>query len=556
MAHEVDREFDYVIVGGGSAGCVLAARLTEDPHVRVLLLEAGGNDSHPYHKSPLGYAIVRYRESSNWSYHSDPDPTLCGRRVFLPRGRVLGGSSTINGTVYVRGHPRDFDEWRQLGLDGWSYADVLPYFKRSQRHWRGESFYYGGSGPIEVVPVDTEGQLYEELVETAMAAGHPYSEDINAEHPEGVNRIELTVSRGRRASTSQAFLNPVRHRPNLSVRVRAQASEILFEGRRAVGVRCLRQGQVEEVRAAREVVLCGGTYNSAQLLLLSGVGPADDLLGHGIRARLDLPGVGRNLSEHARLGMDFLTRDMVGLNRMLRLDRMALAAARWALTGKGVLGTQALSGSLMLRTRVGLERPDIQVLFVPALEDQRVWFPLVRPARAPGIAAVVQLMHPESRGQLTLRSADPLAPPRIQLNLLDADADLASLRAGIRATREIYATNPMAGLISRELVPGPGAVSDAELDAFCRSAATTAHHPVGTCSMGTGPMAVVDTELRVRGIEGLRVVDASVMPTVPGGNTNAPTIMIAEKAADMMRGRRLPPAELPKRQDADLSLGG
>lgn len=548
-----DQEYDYVIVGGGSAGCVLASRLTEDPEVSVLLLEAGGTDNHPYLKSPLAYPFVRYRESFNWSYHSEPDPTLNGRQVFLPRGRVLGGCSAINGTMYVRGHPRDFDEWRQFGLEGWSYADVLPYFKRSQTHWRGEGFYYGGSGPMAVVPVETRDQLYDELVAAATAAGHPYSDDINAENPEGVNRIELTVARGRRASASQAFLHPVRHRRNLTVLVRAMAHELTFDGARVTGVRVQHRGKITQIRARREVVASGGTYNSAQLLMLSGIGPAGELLAHGITPRVDLPGVGRNLSEHARLAMDFVTKEMVGLNRLLRFDRIALSAARWALTGKGLLGTQALSGSVMMRTRAGLERPDIQVLFVPALEDQRVWFPLLRPARRPGIAAVVQLMQPESRGHMTLRSADPLVPPRIQLNLLDAENDIASLREGMRATREIFAQRPLAELVERELTPGLQAQSDAALDAYCRAESTTAHHAVGTCSMGTGPMAVVDAQLRVHGVEGLRVVDASIMPTVPGGNTNAPTIMIAEKAADMMRGRSLPPAELQARDRADLA---
>lgn len=548
----VKRAYDYVIIGGGSAGCVLASRLSEDAEVSVAILEAGGTDWHPYQKSPLAFPFVRYREEFNWNYHSEPDPTLGGRRIFLPRGKVLGGSSTINGTMYVRGHPRDFDEWRQMGLEGWGFEDVLPYFNRSQRHWRGkESPYYGLDGPMSVVPVDTEGMLYDELVMAAKAAGHGFSDDINAEGAEGVNRIELTVARGRRASTSRAFLHPVRRRPNLKVLLRAQATELLFEGKRAIGVRYLSGGKLQEIRAEREVILSGGTYNSAQLLLLSGVGPADDLAEAGVTVRHDLPGVGRNLSEHGRVTMEFRTRGMVGLNRMLRADRVATAALRWMLTGAGPVGTQALTGSLMARTRPGLERPDLQILFVPALEDQRVWFPLVRSPRPPGLSAGVVIMHPESRGYLKLRSADPTEPPRVQLNLLAAESDRAVLREGIRMTREIYGTSPMAELVERETAPGGAMRTDAELDAFCRATGHIAHHPVGTCSMGVGNMAVVDVNLRVRGMEGLRIADASVMPTVPGGNTNAPTIMIAEKAADMIRGRSLPPAELPSRTAAE-----
>jgi choline dehydrogenase len=549
------RTCDYIVVGGGSAGCVLASRLSEDPDVSVALLEAGGADRHPFLRSPLAFPLVRYRRNFNWNYHSEPDPTLDGRRIFLPRGRVLGGSSSINGTMYVRGHPRDFDEWRQMGLEGWSYADVLPYFNRSQRHWRGEAdMYHGTTGPLSVEPVDTRGQLFDELVAAASAAGHPFSEDINAANPEGVNRIELTVGQGRRASTSRAFLHPVSHRRNLSVVLRALASEIIFEGDRAVGVRYLRDGRVHEIRAVREVILSGGTYNSAQLLLLSGIGPADELKPLGINVRRHLPGVGKNLSEHGRVTMEYRTRGLAGMNAFLRADRVALSVLQWLATGKGPFGTQALSGSLMARTRPGLERPDLQVLFVSALENQRIWIPGLRPPHPPGLSAGVVIMHPESRGHVTLRAADPTVPPRVQLNLLAADSDLAVLREGVRLTREIYATSPLADLIDNESSPGPSVRTDAELNAFCRQTGHIAHHPVGTCSMGTGEMAVVDASLRVRGLKGLRIADASVMPTVPGGNTNAPTIMIAEKAADMIRGNRLPPAELGPESVDDLSM--
>lgn len=537
--------FDYIIVGGGSAGCVLANRLSEDPSVSVLLLEAGASDNHILFKSPLAYALVRYLSSSNWSYYTEPDPTLGGRKVFLPRGKVLGGSSTINGTMYVRGHPGDFDEWRQMGLTGWGYADVLPYFKRSQKHWRGESFYYGGHGPLSVVPVDTSWQMHDELVAAATSLGHPHSQDINAEQPEGVSRTEVTVdSRGRRSSTSKAFLDPVRFRPNLKIETGSQATRVIVEKGKAKGIEYVQGGKPRKAWADCEVILSGGTYNSPHLLLLSGIGPADELLEMGIEPVLDLPGVGRNLSEHARLVMDFRTFDMVGLNRLLRADRMALAGLRWAMTGKGVLGTQALQGSVMVRTRPELERPDIQILCVPAMEDARVWFPILRPARKPGLSSGVQLMHPESRGWLKLRSTNPFDPPKIQLNLLRSSNDVASLRAGIRMARDLYAASPLGELIKEEITPGKSAQTDLELDTYCRNTATTAHHPVGTCSMGIGPDSVVDTTLKLNGLDGLRVVDASVMPTVPGGNTNAPTIMIAEKAADMIRGTTLPPAEL------------
>jgi choline dehydrogenase len=536
--------YDYIVVGAGSAGCALAYRLSEDPANRVLIVEAGGRDDHLYLKMPIAFLRAFLNPRFNWGYMSEPEPGLGGRRLPLPRGRVWGGSSSINGMFYMRGHPRDYDLWRQMGCTGWGYADVLPYFKRMETSWRGEGPYHGGSGPLHVVPIDTSRLLHEPLMQTAANAGYAVSDDIDGAVPEGFARGEVTIDRrGRRASTARAYLRPALRRPNLAIVSEALTTRVLIEGGRAVGIEYRRGGGVHQARAEREVILSGGTYNSPQLLMLSGIGPADELSALGIEPVTDLPGVGRNLSEHPNVRMGFAAKRPVSFLRELRYDRATLSVLRWALFGTGAFASQINSCNVMIRTRPELDRPDVQLMCNPIRLDAKLWFPGLTDVQDHLLGLGVVLLHQESRGRVTLRSADPADPPRVFLNILSAPEDMATLRRGIREARRIYATEPQASIAGEELFPGAALKSDEELDRVIRETASVTQHPVGTCAMGIGTQAVVDPELRVRGIEGLRVADASIMPTVPGGNTNAASIMIGEKAADLVLGRHLPPAE-------------
>jgi len=534
--------FDYVIVGAGSAGCVLANRLSADPAARVLLVEAGGSDDRFLIKMPLGFLRALFDPSLSWGYMSEPEPTLDGRSIWLPRGKVLGGSSSINGMFYMRGHSGDFDSWAREGCEGWSYADVLPYFKRMETSWRGAGPWHGGDGPLGVMAIDTRRLLHTPLMQSAAAAGFATTEDIHGDCEEGFARGEITVdARGRRASTARAYLHPVRHRPNLNVVTEALVTKVSMDGERATGIVYRRGAEVVEARADREVILCGGAFNSPQLLLLSGIGPADELEAHGIAVRANLSGVGRNLSEHARVPIEFATRGNVSFLNELRADRVARSLLHWAVLGGGVFATQINSCNIVVRTDPSLAQPDIQLMSNPVRMDAKIWWPLVGTRQEHRVTADAVVLHPESRGRVTLRSADPADKPRIFLNVLATDADLATARRGVRLARKIYGTAPQASLIDHETAPGTAVQSDAELNAYIRSRGAVTQHPVGTCSMGVGPQAVLDSKLCVRGIANLRVVDASVMPTVPGGNTNAAVIMIAEKAADLILGRSLPP---------------
>jgi choline dehydrogenase len=543
----VTADYDYIIVGAGSAGCVLANRLSADPKNRVLLIEAGGHHRHFLLTMPLGFMRALFQSRFTWGFWSEPEPHLNGRKLPLPRGRVLGGSSSINGMFYMRGHSLDFDTWRQMGCTGWGYADVLPYFKRMETSWRGAGAYHGANGPLHVVPVDTKHRLHEPLMETGRAAGFPITDDINGAQEEGFSRGELTIDpKGRRASTARAYLQPAMARPNLTVVTDALTRRVVLEGKRAVGVEYEREGQSVTVRAAREVILSGGAYNSPQLLMLSGIGPADELRKHNIAVAHDLPGVGRNLSEHPRVPVHFTLRKKISFLNQLRADKVAFSVAQWWLTGKGTFSNQVNSANPILKTRAELAQPDIQLWCNPIRMDAQIWFPGYRKRQEDQITADVILLHPQSRGWLTLKSADPKDYPAITLNNFADPADLRTARDGIRIARRVYATDPQASLTGTELLPGTDKQSDDELDAHIRQYAGVTQHPVGTCTMGTGSMSVVDPELRVHGIEGLRVVDASIMPTVPGGNTNAPTIMVAEKAADMILGLAPLPAEDPR----------
>lgn len=547
MAAQPDRTADYIIVGAGSAGAVVANRLTEDPNVRVLLLEAGGADNQFFYRLALGFHSWRYPETG-WGYWSEPEPCLDGRRLMLPRGKVLGGSSTVNGMLYSRGHPGDYDLWRQMGCEGWSFSDLLPYFRRSESNWRGETPFHGGNGPLKVSRIDTRHLLAEPVLQTARNLGWPITEDHHGEIHEGFGGGDTTTdARGRRSSTARAFLHPIRHRPNLTIVTGALATRILLEGRRATGIAWRQNGQDKWATAAREVVLCGGVYNSPQLLMLSGIGPADHLRSNGIEVQQDLPGVGGNISEHACWWAEYSTREPVSLLNALRADRLALSVAQWALAGTGVLAHQSNSCHAEIRSLPTLDQPDIQAYFNPVRADAQPWFPGIRPVQEHRVSAVVCLLQPESRGHLRLASADPAAKPRIQLNLMQSRKDVDTLVRSVNIIRELYGTAPLSNLVAEEVSPGKEVEGNDAIEAFLRRTLATSHHAVGSCTMGHGPLSVVDPQLRVHGVDGLRVVDASIMPTVPGGNTNAPSIMVGEKGADLLRGQRLSPAEVQVR---------
>jgi choline dehydrogenase len=539
----LEGQFDYVIVGAGSAGCVLAARLTEDPGTRVLLIEAGGGADKFLIRMPLGMMKAMFKPELTWRMMTEPEPTLNGRRLFLPRGRLLGGSSSINGMVYMRGHSADYDRWAQKGARGWSHAEVLPYFRRMERSWRGTDN-YGDSGPLPITKNNTEYLLHDELMQAIRNAGLPVTEDIHAGDEEGASLVELTIDeKGRRASTYEAYLKPAMQRPNLAVATNALTRKVRVENGRATGVEYEIGGEVRTATAAREVILSGGTYNSPQLLMLSGIGPAEHLADMGIPLVHALPGVGCNLQEHPRVPLEFAAKDRITFVNQLRFDRAARAVAQWYLFGTGPFARQLNSANPMLRTDPRLAQPDIQLFSNPVKLTAHLWFPGVVKSPEHAFSADVILLHPHARGHVALKSPDPRELPAIQLNLFDNTADFATARAGLRLARRIYGTEPMAGLIARETAPGADVQSDEAIDEHVRATAGTTQHPIGTCAMGIGPAAVVDPELRVHGIAGLRVVDASVMPDVPGGNTNGPTIMIAEKASDLIRGRSLPAIE-------------
>jgi len=538
--------FDYIVVGAGSSGCVVAARLSEDPRSQVLLLEAGGRDEHLYLKMPLAFLKAMPDPRFNWTYLTEPEPHLDGRRLPLPRGKVIGGSGSINGMFAMRGHPKDYDQWAQMGARGWSFADVLPYFRKSEDSWRGEGPYHGAGGPVAVRPIDSPLLLHEEMMATAAAAGFAISDDLAGAQPEGFARGEQTVDRhGRRVSAATAYLKPAMGRQNLDVRSGVLVRRLVFEGQRCVGVEIDHGGAPKVIRARREVIVSGGAYNSPHLLLLSGIGPAAHLKDHGIAVLHDSPGVGRNLQEHPTASLEWNAREPVTFLSQLRWDRIALNSLRWALTGSGPMATQVNSCNVVIRTAPQLERPDLQIMVNPIRFDAAPWGPLLRPEQEHVFWAGLVQLHPESRGWVELRSADPREVAAVTLNAMAEEADREQMRRAIRTARRIYNTPPMGDLLAGERMPGIEVDSDDALDAFVRATCYCAQHPTSTCAMGMGERSVVDPELRVIGVEGLRVADASVMPTVPGGNTNLPCIMIGEKAADLIRGRSLPRAELP-----------
>jgi choline dehydrogenase len=508
----------------------------------VLLVEAGPRDRHPLQLMPLAFLKVASGRYGTWQYLSEPEPGLHGRQLPIPRGRTLGGTSSINAMIAIRGHRRDYDRWSEQGLTGWSYAEVLPYFKRLESSWRGANAFHGDAGPVGISRMERPELLWQPLLQAANAAGIPFCEDANGPIQDGISRMEATIHGGRRTSTARAYLYPAMQRPNLMIQTGALASRIVIANGRAVAVEYRQNGTMHTARAAREIVVSGGAYNSPQLLLLSGIGPPDELQQVGIQPIHALPGVGRNLGDHINLLNEYDLRGEDGLSRYLRLDRTVLAACRWFATSSGPLACNGPTANVFVRTLEGLQQPDVQIMCLPVSNTADTWIPGLQRKPAARLCARTGYLHPKSRGWVKLRSANPADPPRILINMFAESSDLDAMVRAVKVSREIYAQQPLRAMIRREALPGADVQTDAQLREYIRHNAGHRAHPVGTCRMGNDADAVVDAQLRVHGIAGLRVADASVMPEVPSGNTNLPSIMIGEKAADLLLGRTLVPA--------------
>ena len=533
--------YDYVIVGAGSAGCVLANRLSADSGATVLLLEAGGPDRNPLFRLPMLMGKMFHSGIYNWHYHTEPEPHLNDRSLYWPRGKALGGSSTINGMLYVRGNRHDYDRWAQLGNSGWSYDDVLPAFRRSEGHLHRDDAWHNREGELTVTRARSDNPLHDVFARAGAEAGHPVNDDFNGEDQEGFGRYDFTIRDGKRWSTSYAFLRPALTRPNLTVTTNALTERVEVDNGRVTGLTYRRNGESHTVNARREVILSAGVVNTPQVLMLSGIGPADELARHGIGMVHELPGVGKNLQDHVDCVMSWSCTQPITLIRDLRVDKVAVSLATGLLFGTGVLTTFPYESGAFMKSREDLAAPDIQLHFMPALEKTAnlQWPNPFRSAEDKrsdhGLTIRVGPVNPASRGEILLASADPSAPPKIHANYLSDAFDIATLIAGIRMTREVMAQPAFKPYVGAELAPGPKADDDEALTTWLRETAMTTFHPVGTCKMGHDRMAVVDNRLRVRGLAGLRIADASIMPVITSGNTNAPAIMIGERAADFFR---------------------
>ena len=531
--------YDYIIIGAGSAGCVLANRLSEDAAARVLVLEAGGKDTHPYIHIPLGLGRMHKSRMFDWGYDSEPEPALNGRRIEAMRGKVLGGSSSINVMAFTRGDPSDYERWAQSGALGWSYAHVLPYFKRVETWEEGENAFRGAKGPIGVEWAKTRDPLFDAWIEAGKEAGYPDVYDYNAGTHEGFGRSQYSIRNGRRSSAAAAYLRPALKRPNLTVQTGALTTRVLTQGTRATGVEYVCNGQILRALASQEVIVSAGAFNTPQILMLSGIGPAEHLREMGIAPLLDLP-VGKNLQDHVA-ALIMYSRPAPGPFRdAMRFDRMARGMIEAHLRGTGVATVVPGGLHAFVKTRPGLAVPDIEFMFRGAPTNAELWFPLVRPAYVDGFGIRPTLLHPESRGEIKLASADPSAHPRIFMNLLTVSSDLAILREGFKRARGVAEQRPLDPYRGKETSPGDKVKTDAEIDAWLRKTVVTAHHPASTCPMGTREDCVLDPEMRVKGMERLRVVDASAMPDLVSAHINATVLMMAEKAADLIRGRAAP----------------
>lgn len=537
------QSFDYIIVGAGSAGCVLAHRLTEDPKVSVLVLEYGGSDKSVIIQMPSAFSIPMNTKRYNWHFETEPEPYLNNRRLHCPRGKVLGGSSSINGLVYIRGHAYDFDEWESLGAKSWGYRHCLPYFKRAESFTFGADHYRGGDGPLATNNGNNMANpLYGAWIEAGAEAGYIKTDDCNGYMQEGFGAMHMTVKNGVRCSTANAYLHPVMQRPNLTVLTHAMTRRILLEGKRAVGIEYDQRGQTHTVRCQREVLVSSGPIGSPHLLQRSGIGPAAVLRQAGIELKHDLPGVGENLQDHSEIYIQYTCKQPITLHSKMSLWGKAMIGLRWLLFKDGLGASNHFEAGGFIRSGKGLRWPDIQFHFLPAA----MRYDGDKPFKGHGFMVLTGPNKPKSRGYVRARSADPYQHPEIRFNYLESEADREGFRRCVRLTREILAQPAMDRYRGEELAPGPQVQTDAEIDAFVRANMESTMHPCGSCRMGEDDMAVVDSELRVRGITGLRVIDSSVFPTEPNGNLNAPTIMLAERAADLVRGLvPLAPEDMP-----------
>jgi choline dehydrogenase len=527
--------FDYIIVGAGSAGCVLADRLTADGRAAVLVLEFGGSDRSPVIQMPAALSIPMNSKKYDWRLHSEPEPHLNDRRFHVPRGKVLGGCSSINGMVYVRGNPFDFDRWEEEGATGWAYRKVLPYFRRAESRREGADQYRGGEGPLATRYGEMANPLYKAFIEAGRQAGYGLTSDINGERQEGFGRLDMTVKDGVRWSAANAYLRPAMKRPNLNVATHAHATQIVFDGRRAIGVRYRRGGREHMALARREVILSGGPVNTPQLLKLSGVGPAEELRAFDIPVVHDLPGVGENLQDHLEFYFQVASKKPITLYANTSLVSRGAIGLRWLLSRQGPGATNHFETGGFIRSRSGVRYADIQYHFLPLA----VSYDGKGLASEHGFQAHVGPLRSKSSGWVRLKSADPKDHPRIRFNYMSHEDDWIEMRACVRLTREIFAQAAFDPYRGREISPGANVVGDDDIDAFIRERVESAYHPSCTCKMGAAgdPMAVVDPQARVIGVEALRIVDSSIMPSITSGNLNAPTIMIGEKAADHILGR-------------------